>query len=199
MAPAKCATLDLMKEGYSEQQRLEEAKARELAWIKEHVTAFWSTAYAGYYDEGRGAVVIDTTVEPLGEDTPFYYVQHARFTDREDDVSRQVATLVTEYDPQEQFVAVFIRPGGEEQEFSIFQIRVADALAQAAQAYGVPEPGGEEPLPAELSVEPEPPDLETLLAWEEEGGCEATDGCWVEPDGVCSHGHPSWLLELGLI
>lgn len=76
---------------------------------------------------------------------------------------------------------------------------MADALAQAAQAYGVPEPGGEEPLPAELSVEPEPPDLETLLAWEEEGGCEATDGCWVEPDGVCSHGHPSWLLELGLI
>jgi len=27
----------------------------------------------------------------------------------------------------------------------------------------------------------------------------ATDGCRVELDGVCPHGHPSWLLRLGLI
>jgi hypothetical protein len=34
---------------------------------------------------------------------------------------------------------------------------------------------------------------------EEDGGCEATDGCLVEPDGTCDHGQPSWLLVLGLI
>lgn len=28
---------------------------------------------------------------------------------------------------------------------------------------------------------------------------EATDGCIVEPDGMCPHGHPSWLVRLGLI
>ncbi len=27
----------------------------------------------------------------------------------------------------------------------------------------------------------------------------ATDGCSVEPDGTCPHGHPSWALVLGLI
>lgn len=27
----------------------------------------------------------------------------------------------------------------------------------------------------------------------------ATDGCVVEPDGVCPHGHPSWPLRLGMI
>ncbi len=27
----------------------------------------------------------------------------------------------------------------------------------------------------------------------------ATDGCNVEPDGICEHGHPSWLLRLGYI
>ena len=27
----------------------------------------------------------------------------------------------------------------------------------------------------------------------------ATDGCDVEPDGHCGHGHQSWLLKLGLI
>ena len=46
----------------------------------------------------------------------------------------------------------------------------------------------------------DPPSLETLEEWMwEDAGCEATDSCWVEPDGVCPHGHRSWFLELGLI
>ncbi len=44
------------------------------------------------------------------------------------------------------------------------------------------------------------PSLEELQRQvEEDGGCEATDGCFVEPDGSCEHGQPSWLLVLGLI
>ncbi|HET9290836.1 MAG TPA: hypothetical protein VFQ49_07095 [Actinomycetes bacterium] len=44
------------------------------------------------------------------------------------------------------------------------------------------------------------PSLEELQRQVEEyGGCEATDGCFVEPDGTCDHGQPSWLLALGLI
>ncbi|MFN8472276.1 MAG: hypothetical protein U0822_08810 [Anaerolineae bacterium] len=43
------------------------------------------------------------------------------------------------------------------------------------------------------------PDMETLMEWMMDGDCEATDGCIVEPDGTCPHGHKSWLLELGLI
>jgi hypothetical protein len=27
----------------------------------------------------------------------------------------------------------------------------------------------------------------------------ATDGCLVDPDMVCAHGHPSWLRQLGLL
>jgi len=45
----------------------------------------------------------------------------------------------------------------------------------------------------------EEPDMETLQEWMNEGVCEATDGCVVETDGICSHGHPSWLLKLGWI
>ena len=45
----------------------------------------------------------------------------------------------------------------------------------------------------------EAPNIETLAAWEREDYCEATDGCHVEPDGVCPHGCESWLLVLGLI
>lgn len=47
-------------------------------------------------------------------------------------------------------------------------------------------------------TEPEPT-FEELQDYENDGGCEATDGCWVEPDGVCPHGHPSWLIRAGLI
>ena len=44
------------------------------------------------------------------------------------------------------------------------------------------------------------PSLEELQRQvEEDGGCEATDGCFVEPDGTCEHGQPSWLLALSLI
>jgi hypothetical protein len=41
------------------------------------------------------------------------------------------------------------------------------------------------------------PSLEELQRQMEDGGCEATDGCFVEPDGTCDQ--PSWLLALGLI
>lgn len=43
--------------------------------------------------------------------------------------------------------------------------------------------------------EPDEGDIETWLSSDE--GAEALDGCWVEPDGYCPHGHPSWLLSLG--
>jgi hypothetical protein len=43
------------------------------------------------------------------------------------------------------------------------------------------------------------PDIEILEEWMDEGGCEATDGCWVEPDGICPHGKKSWLLVAGMI
>lgn len=28
---------------------------------------------------------------------------------------------------------------------------------------------------------------------------ECSDGCEIEADGVCSHGHPTWLVRAGLI
>jgi len=43
------------------------------------------------------------------------------------------------------------------------------------------------------------PSLETMERWLDEGYAKATDGCIVEPDGVCPHGHLSWLLLAGLI
>ena len=46
---------------------------------------------------------------------------------------------------------------------------------------------------------PMPPIEELMESEVDYGVVEATDGCMVEPDGICRHGHPSWLLRLGLI
>ena len=43
------------------------------------------------------------------------------------------------------------------------------------------------------------PSMDDMRDWDMAGGCETTDGCWVEPDGECQHGHPSWLIYLGWI
>lgn len=43
------------------------------------------------------------------------------------------------------------------------------------------------------------PSPKTLLVWMKTGAAQATDGCWVDVDGHCAHGCPSWLLELGLV
>ena len=44
-----------------------------------------------------------------------------------------------------------------------------------------------------------PPSMARMERWMNDGGAETTDGCWVEPDGHCEHGHPSWVLALGYI
>jgi hypothetical protein len=35
--------------------------------------------------------------------------------------------------------------------------------------------------------------------WVENGIARAIDGCKVEPDGICAHNKPSWLIALNLI
>jgi hypothetical protein len=46
----------------------------------------------------------------------------------------------------------------------------------------------------------QPPDVALLWDFVDEyGKCLATDGCWCPPEGTCEHGHPSWLVALGLV
>lgn len=43
------------------------------------------------------------------------------------------------------------------------------------------------------------PSIRTMERMSNEGRAYATDGCIVEPDGRCEHGHRSWMLVLGYI
>jgi len=44
-----------------------------------------------------------------------------------------------------------------------------------------------------------PPSLATMERWSDNGVAKATDGCKVEPDGECPHGHKSWMMVMGVI
>ena len=60
-----------------------------------------------------------------------------------------------------------------------------------------------EVLDATNTLWPEPteetPSTKQVRLWTIDDVVEATDGCRIEPDGVCHHGYPSWLIQLGLI
>lgn len=43
------------------------------------------------------------------------------------------------------------------------------------------------------------PSMDELEEMASEGIAQATDGCTVEPDGICQHGAESWLIALGWI
>jgi len=44
-----------------------------------------------------------------------------------------------------------------------------------------------------------PPSIKTMERWVSNCVAQATDGCRVEPDGTCEHGHDSWIMVLGFI
>ena len=43
------------------------------------------------------------------------------------------------------------------------------------------------------------PSNRSMKRWVMDGVAKATDGCRVEPDGSCPHGHQSWLIVVGVI
>ncbi len=172
-----------MKETQPEQSPGEENKNQaELVWLEENLTIFWPAAHFGYEQQGRGAIIIDASSVPLGDDTQFHYAEQAIIEAGEDEASHRLAQLVSEYDPERQFLTAIIKPN---MEVSTYQIGVGEELVEAINAHLDP---GFRPksVSAESETEAtmEPPDLETLMEWEAEGGCEAAcpHGCWVEPD-----------------
>jgi hypothetical protein len=56
-------------------------------------------------------------------------------------------------------------------------------------------PGGQ--YPTSTAKEPSVDELYSMMVGMID--TETTDGCTAEPDGVCEHGHPSWLIVLGYI
>ena len=169
----------------------ERERAGDMAWIRENLYIFWPAAQTGYETVGRGAIVVDITSRPTGEGHPFGYLDQAALEQSRDEDTQR---MVREYNPSWEFVAALLKSQERISSYRVGVIAAEKPRENLRNRTETSELGGP---PAVESVEP--PGIETLKEWEAEGGCEATDGCVVEPDGECPHGHQSWLLELGLI
>jgi hypothetical protein len=135
----------------------ERERTGDLAWIMENVGVFWPAARQAYAELGRGALVVDTTSQPVeGGGHPFgYFPQDVIEQQGDEDTQR----LVREYDPPTEFVSVLLK---SEDRVSTYRLRVIGAEPRENLGSRI-----ELGLPAgEASQKREPPDLQTLMQWE---------------------------------
>ena len=85
-------------------------------------------APAAFAEQGRGAIVVDTTSRPTGEGHPFGYMPQAEVESRDDE---DIKRMVREYDPQQQFVVVMLKPHDH-----ISTYRVQARTSSHARGYG---------------------------------------------------------------
>ena len=139
----------------------------DFACIRGNLEVFWPAATIAYEDAGRGAIVVDTTLEPIpGAGNPFAYFPQERLKDQADDDTKRI---LSEYDPTEELVLVLLKSDNHTSTYRVGGIlpgpqgTVADKVSPSRNNEPPSQPGIEMP------------DVETLIEWEADGGCEA--GC----------------------
>ena len=81
----------------------------DLAWIAENMIEFWAAAQRGLAEFGRGAIAVDTTVQPdPGRGNPMYYLPQEQLPSL-DFAGEDEIRMVSEYDPTWQFVAMLVK------------------------------------------------------------------------------------------
>jgi hypothetical protein len=90
-----------------------------MAWIGENAHVFQPAAQQQYEALGRGALVVDTTVQPTGAGHPFCYYRQARVNETGDEDAQR---MVREYDPEVEMVIVLLKT---QDRVSVYRIRVA--------------------------------------------------------------------------
>ena len=81
-------------------------RQRDLEWIVENLHIFWPVAAAAFVEQGRGAIVVDTTSQPTGEGNPFGYMPQTEVEARDDE---DIKRMVRGYDPDHEFVVVMLK------------------------------------------------------------------------------------------
>ena len=95
----------------------------DLAWIAENMIEFWAAAQRGLAEFGRGAIAVDTTVQPdPGRGNPMYYLPQEQLPSL-DFAGEDEIRMVAEYDPTWQFVAMLVK---EQSRVSSYRVGVPD-------------------------------------------------------------------------
>ena len=93
-------------------------RAEDLSWIQENLDVFDFAARLAYQGSGRGAIVVDTTIEPIpGVGHPFGYFSQEQIDEYDDE---DTTRMVGEYDPEQEFVLVLLK---EEGRTSTYRVR----------------------------------------------------------------------------
>jgi len=82
-------------------------RRHDMAWIGENLHVFWPAATTAFAQQGRGALIVDTTVRPTGEGHPFGYFPQAAIEEQNDE---DIKRMVREYDPAKEFVVSLLKP-----------------------------------------------------------------------------------------
>ncbi len=91
----------------------------DMGWIGENFHIFWSTANEAFAEMGRGAIVVDTVLQPIpGGGNPFAYFPQAFIEAYDDEDTRR---LVREYNPQKEIVVMLLK---ENDRTSAYRIRL---------------------------------------------------------------------------
>ena len=70
---------------------------------------FWTTTTAAFEDVGRGAIFVDTTVQPIpGAGNPFAYFSQEQVEEQGDEEARR---MVAGYDSTNELVLVLLKSG----------------------------------------------------------------------------------------
>ena len=83
-------------------------RQRDREWIRDNLHVFVPTAKTAFAEQGRGAIVVDTTLQPVtGQGNPFAYFPQDKIEATGDEDTMR---LVREYNPEEEFVLVMLKP-----------------------------------------------------------------------------------------
>lgn len=93
----------------------------DLRWIRENLHVFIPAAKEGYEQVGHGALVVDTTVQPVpGAGHPFSYFPQAQINEHDDE---DIKRLVREYNPPSELVIVMLKPEGRTSSYRVRTFR----------------------------------------------------------------------------
>jgi hypothetical protein len=87
----------------------ERERTSDLLWIAENLESFWQAAQAGYADQGRGAIGVDTTAAPTVVGHPFGYLTQAQIGEYG---GRDEMRMVATYDPTRELVIILLKAQG---------------------------------------------------------------------------------------